>query len=374
VRRWSLGLLLLALVLGGCWDQTEVEERAYVLGVALDVPRDKGDRRKVTVAMPLVREVGAASGGGGGNKVPLISFDSIAPTIQEALVPIQNRMNRQLFFGHQKVLLFSEESARRPISPWLDFFERFSTIPRTTLIAVSRGEAGKLLSTAPPSEQLPPLYLHQLLMETANYGFGPHRTLNKLACYFESRASGILLPMVKEHKDSVEVDGSAVLKYNRLVGTMGKHETRGALWLTGEVGGGTIVTGGRGQNKLSFVIKSSRRRIKPHYRDDGITFEVRLTVEGNVEEYFGSRNVMNPRVLEQTEQEIAQVIKREITRAIGILQTDLRTDALGLGMMVRKRNPKKWQKIGEWNDYFAEHVKIELAEITVFIRRTGVLR
>lgn len=377
MRKWVLSLLLpLALACSGCWDQIEVEERAYVLGIAIDLPKKEKAERKITVAMPLVREVGAAgTGGGGGNKVPITTFAATAPTIEEALSPIQNRMNRTLFFGHQKVLIFSEESARYPLSPWLDFFERFSTISRTALIMVSKGEASKALSTAPASEQLPPLYLHQLLEDTAKFGFGPHRTLNNLACYFESRAPGILLPIIKTDKDYIEVDGSAVLKSNKLVGTLKKHETRGALWVTGEVGGGVIVLPkGKGLNKLSFQISNSRRQINAHYFEDGITFKVKVAVEGTVEEYFGSRNVMNPKILEQTEKEIGRVIKEEIKKAIKKLQKDLRTDALGLGVMVRKRNPKRWQQIGDWNDYFAEQVKIEVTDLTVFIRRTGVLR
>jgi Ger(x)C family germination protein len=379
VRKWALLLFLLALISSGCWDRIEVEERAYVLGVAIDLPKQEKAKRKITFAMPLVREVGASNTGGGGsggeNKVPLTTFDATASTIEEALLPIQNRMNRRLFFGHQKVLIISEESARLPIPPWLDFFERFSTIPRSILVAVSQGRASEALGTAPASEQLPPLYLDQLLMDSAQFGFGPHRNLNKLACYFESRASGFLLPLLKKNKDNIQIDGSAVLKQNKLVGTLDKHETRGALWLTGEVGGGTIVLArGQGLNKLSFEINDARCKMEPQYNRNGITFRAKVTVEGSIEEYFGSRNVMNPRILEQTEKEIARVIQGEIERAIARLQKELGTDALGLDMMVRKRNPKLWQTIENWNDYFVRNVKIELAELTVFIRRTGVLR
>lgn len=125
------------------------------------------------------------------------------------------------------------------------------------MVAVCQGEAAKALETSLPSEQLPPLYLHQLLKDIAQTGSAPYRTFNDLMV-LPTKRPGFMLPLIKVNKDNIEVIGSAVLKENSLAGTLTSRETRGALWLTGEVQGGVIdLPGVDGQNRLSFLIGDS---------------------------------------------------------------------------------------------------------------------
>ena len=193
--------------------------------------------------------------------------------------------------------------------------------------------------------------------------------------FAHEKRPGFMLPLIKVNKDNIEVIGSAVLKENSLAGTLTSRETRGALWLTGEVQGGVIdLPGVDGQNRLSFLIGDSRRLIRPRYTEKGITFEVKLIVEGSVEEYFGKRNVINAETTAQAEAELARQIRKEIAGTVAKLQKEFGTDALGLGEFVRKRNPKLYRQIGDWNHYFANQVEVKLTDLSVYIRRTGVLR
>jgi Ger(x)C family germination protein len=369
-------LLLLALTVSGCWDRIEIEERAYVLGMAIDLPKDNKMERKVTIAIPSVKG-GATSGssGGGSSKVQLNTFSAVAPTIYEAVMPMQNKLSKTLFFGHLKVLILSADCAGGSLAPWLDFFDRFANIPRAVMIAVCQGEADKTFKNAFSSEQLPPLYLYQLLMDTSKYGYAPHRNSNEILTYINEAGAGFLLPQIKVNKDNLEVAGSAVLKGNKMVGTLNQKETRGVLWLTGEVHGGAItLPAARGRNRLSFAIQSTKRMIKPHYKRDGINFELKIVVEGSLEEYFGNRIVLDTKTLAQIEEQLEDVVKGEIACAVEKLQSQYKTDAIGLGDYVRKWNPKRYHEAGAWNDYFAEKVKIEIPDLAVQVRRTGVLR
>ena len=74
----KIGLLLSILfMLTGCWDQEEVEDNAYVIGLGLDKSEKSDKMIKITmlIANP---EVGSMQGGGGSNEKPreLISFDA----------------------------------------------------------------------------------------------------------------------------------------------------------------------------------------------------------------------------------------------------------------------------------------------------------
>ena len=85
----------------GCWDRIEVEERAYVLGLAMDLPENEG-KRKISIAIPVVQESGAEGSGNGGGSVPLTILSSTASTVLDGLVPLQNKLNKELFLDTKK--------------------------------------------------------------------------------------------------------------------------------------------------------------------------------------------------------------------------------------------------------------------------------
>ncbi len=56
----SMVLLLCGLLLTGCWDKVEMNDRAYVISLALD---DLGDLLEVTYTIPNLPVITSQSGG-----------------------------------------------------------------------------------------------------------------------------------------------------------------------------------------------------------------------------------------------------------------------------------------------------------------------
>src|SRR3954451_18235179 len=115
-RKIVCKLLLLLLVvcsLTGCWDQEELEDNAYVIGLGLDPSKEEG---KIKVTMLIANpEVGSMQGGGGSIEKPreIISFD--ANDFITAKGTANAIISRDISFDLLSVILVSEEFAKDPL-------------------------------------------------------------------------------------------------------------------------------------------------------------------------------------------------------------------------------------------------------------------
>jgi spore germination protein KC len=122
-------------LLTGCWDRLEIEERAVVLGISVDVAGPSADKEEdeisylagsysaphnemirvaVQIALPgkIPLGPGESGGGKGGARQTVWVIDVVGNTIDDALMNLQQQISGRLFFGHLRVIVVSEELAK----------------------------------------------------------------------------------------------------------------------------------------------------------------------------------------------------------------------------------------------------------------------
>lgn len=170
-------LLVLVCSLTGCWDQEELEDNAYVIGLGLD-PSEQKEKIKVTmlIANP---EVGTAQGGGGSIEKPreVISFDAIdfvtAKGTANAII------SRDISYDLLKVILVSEEFAKDPkFVPTIYDTLRDKEIRLDSYLAVSKEKASDyFVKNEPKMETRPHKYFQFMINHGIANGFIPDSTL-----------------------------------------------------------------------------------------------------------------------------------------------------------------------------------------------------
>ncbi|MBP1933911.1 Ger(x)C family spore germination protein [Ammoniphilus resinae] len=105
-------LLFLAIVflLSGCWDRSELENKAYVIGLGIDRSKYEG---KIKVTMLIANpEVGSMQGGGGSSEKPreIITLEAI--DIITAKSTANAVISREISYELLKVIIVSEEFAK----------------------------------------------------------------------------------------------------------------------------------------------------------------------------------------------------------------------------------------------------------------------
>ncbi|MDY8026334.1 Ger(x)C family spore germination protein, partial [Paenibacillus polymyxa] len=126
-------VLLVPMLLSGCWERQELNEMAFVLGMGLD-KAESGYKVTLQVVIPSAI-ASQAAGGTGGAGVPVIVSSFTVPTIYEAQRKYNLVSARASYYGHIRILVIGEELARAGIKEVLDMLKR-SREPRNDFYAM----------------------------------------------------------------------------------------------------------------------------------------------------------------------------------------------------------------------------------------------
>ncbi|MDG0790971.1 Ger(x)C family spore germination protein [Cohnella ginsengisoli] len=392
--------LLAAALLCGCWDRTEIEDRAIVLGISIDKASPEAESEEEPVshyvkglgppASDLIRVgvqlalpgriplgPGETGGGGGGNdpQKTVWVLDVVGHSVNDALMNLQQELSAKLFFGHLRVIVISEEMARFGLENVNDYFHRNSEVRRMAWMMVAKGEALALMKASPKLERVPSLYLMTTLDEGIRMGKFPQDYIG----IFWSRKSKLgqegFLPYVELRKNqTLQIQGLALFQGSRMVGATMPLDIAVYMALKGNNPGG-----------YSAFVKVKGTEVMTHvtHREAKTTFEIRdgkpyfkfnTAFELNLEEKINNElNIQDPSVIRDIEESQSKGAVKLITSFLEKTQA-LGSDVLGLGEYVRAKAPDYWNRNvrtkERWQRMYKE-IEYEI-HIEMKIRRIGM--
>ncbi len=111
-------VIMFSLLLTGCWGSSEVDTLAINVAIGLD---KAGDKCKVSSQIINPRAIAV---GENANESPVILFEKEGVDIDEAMLKMTSKSSRKLFNLHLRMLVISEEVARRGIKNVVEYFLR----------------------------------------------------------------------------------------------------------------------------------------------------------------------------------------------------------------------------------------------------------
>jgi len=109
---------MFSLLLTGCWGSSEIDTLAINVAIGLD---KAGDKCKVSSQIINPRAIAV---GENANESPVILFEKEGVDIDEAMLKMTSKSSRKLFNLHLRMLVISEEVARRGIKNVVEYFLR----------------------------------------------------------------------------------------------------------------------------------------------------------------------------------------------------------------------------------------------------------
>lgn len=377
----------LTFLIAGCWDRTEVNDLAVVLGTALDMSEDG----LIEVTLSLAVPGGGTTPGstsGRANLPPTVSIRGRGRTVTDAISLIQTKVSRNLLFSHNAIILIGEELARQGIVSHLDFFSRNREPRIRALIGVVPGKAGHVFDAAPPIQRLTPLAVESIALMR-------HSVLSTVRDFLIAEASDGEEPLLarvelvsgeathpvngggppsseREHLVPA-ITGGAVFKGGKLVGFLDQEEVRGALWIRNELERGTVTIPVVEQGAwVSLEVVRSTSRIEPRLKGDQITMWVKIITESDLDSNSADLDLKDPTVIRLVQERVAAVIEERMRTTVEIAQHQFKSDILRFGEAVRRADPKRWNSLRErWDEVFP-NVEIQF-DVQIFIRRTGLI-
>ncbi len=159
-------MLVLPLVLCGCYDSTETDALATVMAVGVDKSQTEG-YKKYTFA---VADSGSFAEPGKGEGSSLICFTSEGRDIDSAVYHMSEKISKELSFSHLSAIIFSKGPASEGMYDEIDYFERKISVRPQTMLALTDTESEKYLKGLKPVlESNPEKYFQSMFREGDTY-------------------------------------------------------------------------------------------------------------------------------------------------------------------------------------------------------------
>lgn len=383
----KLACIVLAAIglLTGCWDRVDIDNRLFVLGWAVDVAKGeeaKLGRYRFTAEMPIVPQGvepggggGSGGGGGGGGQGGMLQATRVETIIADsnfgAIRMMADRSSKVLFFGHTMVLIISEEAARTGINKLLDLFSRDPETQRPIKVFITPGCASDVFKARPKVDNIPSIYVNNIFINMRKTSRMINSNLNRINMSIRQK-TGFLVPKLVPGKDDLKVAGAAVFREDKFRGWLDEDETVAANIVLNMAKGGALDVKVNGR-LVTYEIINSHTEIRLERRGDSFEFYIETLLEGNIGDVFSNTRMhMDDRSIKQVDAAVSKAAKQMIDNLIQRSQTELATDFLKFGNVVRAKAPDYWKTHQDtWQEDYC-HIPVN-TKVHVRTRRFGLL-
>ncbi|CAM4013076.1 Ger(x)C family spore germination protein [Lederbergia lenta] len=367
----SLGSLCVILLtipfLSGCWDSLDIEKRATVLGLAIDkidsdslnedhithfpntLPNSDQEMIRLTaqISVPGRIPLGPQSGGGGGEQEPVWVVTANGHTLEDALLNLQQELADELFLGHLRIIVISEELAKEGIERFNDYLRRQPEVRRTAWMAVSQEEAAKYMEVAPKLERVPTLYLTYMVKNAVDLGKFPKGDIGIFWRSLSSKGQDAYLPYLKiKGSQNIEMKGLSFFKDDKMKGIIDPIEIGSYMSVLGYSEGGYGAFIKVPGTEESVLVRAVRRksRMKSTIKNGKPVIRIKIQYESEiVENENDTIKLDNSKLLRQIEKKATKDVTNSLNNLIRKMQEE-ESDIFGFGEQIRAKHPTYWRK------------------------------
>lgn len=363
VRRVGICILSCSLILTGCWDRKEINDVAFLLLTAVD-EGPKPDSFHVVAQIAIPARMGTSqSGAAKVQENPFITIPYDTKNLDHGRMMLERQLSRDLSASHRRVIVIGDSMARKGVKEMLDEWTRNPRNRLRTFIVISKNmKAEDFVKASYPLESYPAEVLRELIKRkmkapstlrdfiiTATLPGGqPVASAFTLAPKFTASSIAIF----KDYKLVGYVDGLEAVYLNSLL----RRKAFGAVKVK--------LPKYKGDVAIQFTKLKAEGKVKlvngkPH-------FQYKIRMEGIIQESTLNIDLANPAYIEKLNKAMENQMKGEYQALLKKLQTQFKSDSIGLGTMIYRTYPDYWKKIEkDWPNLFPKQ-KVEwniMAEI-----------
>ncbi|MFD2171289.1 Ger(x)C family spore germination protein [Tumebacillus lipolyticus] len=367
---WSRGLLVVLLLLSplgvsGCWDRIEMNDLAWVMATGIDEAEDGKIRMTLQIATPA----NGSSDSPKGKSDQFIVQSAVGKNLHDAQQKIENRMSRQLYEGHRRIILIGEDLAKRGIKNILDQYSRDPLSRLRSYILVAKDKrAQEMLQLKYPFEKAPAEAIREMALSNNGLGVTLRDFLISATSLDISPVMGVI---EAEGGKNMHLAGTAIFQNFQLCGYLDEKETRQLLWLRGEMANRLFTSSIPNKGEVAIEMTALQQKLEAMPEESPIKFDVKLKVRAMVHENDTPFNLLSPPNIALIEQSIAKDMEGQIAKTIAQVQQKYKADVFGFGQELHRHHPRAWRAHRDrWEELFPT------AEINVSVQidleRTGL--
>lgn len=377
-NRLGLGvsLIMLPLLLTGCWSRVEVNDRIFVTGMLVDAG-DKEDEIKLTLGFPMPSRMTRLQGVTGGDSNPYATVTKTGKSIAAAYRKIQSEHSRQINWGQNRIILVGDKMARRGLRPILEFVLRQPSFQSKAYVYLISGEATSMEDVIPVPERFPSKLLRELAAQRSIIDTKVRDLLLGEPDLSDGLIGRLKVEKVEMTSEKGKIgkrvinDGAGIIKDEKLIGYYDLKQMRGALWIMGHMENALISVASPTDGKtVDFMIVKAKSKIKVETQGDRVLFRIQIDALDDVVSSASDIDLLIPAQIKKLEAMLNNQLKDRIVEVLEKSQR-MGADVCQLGNYLDWYKPSIWKQWKvDWHRHYVNDVDFKV-ETDVRIKRLG---
>lgn len=374
----KLIMLILLILLTGCFGKVEIDELPIVSALGVD-KCEEGFKVSTQVIRPKV--VGRVQQGIQGANV--FMFTTNGESVNEALRKMSVYYKNKVFLGHMQLLVFGEDYAKEGVKDAIEyFFESPLTRQRFLIAIVKEGKAEDLLKIQTPMLDTPATEINASIENNAKYygnsviTYADEVYASSLSREFNVAITGLKVEGDPEEgsdnknlesidiKAKIKVSGVGLFRDDKLIGWLDDEETIGYNRIRGLLKS-TVHTVYLDEEDITSI-ETNSAKIKREIKiiDDIPEITINYKVTGVVPS-VSTNKFLEKEEISHLEEQTVKIIKETMEKALSKIK-EYKIDAFFLGEIINDKFPKYWEKVKDNFSEIIPHIKMNF-NVTVTI-------
>lgn len=357
-------LIIIPMMLSGCWDQKIFEKIAFTLEIGIEKSKEEGKY--------LITETSPAIGAKEQFGIEIVSTSS--EIMRGAIENVTKMSSREVEGGKIQQVLFSEDVAREGIHDFLEIFSRDPELPLISWVVVVEGSPKGMFEKASDFKDIPgpALYINQLIMDNVKDMNTPKTRIYNFEINYFAPGIDPVTPLIRLEENDILVVGSAVFSGDRMVGRLDNVRTAMLLCMTANPESGLLSYAApfppempKGdKDKFAVTLTDIKRKIEVKIENSRPIVDLKLSFNAYMEEYVWDAlsKESNQKIVEE---QLSDSIKKDCMETLDYLR-QVGSDPIGIGELVRARYYDYWKDMDWINIYkdaqFNMDVEVNITE------------
>jgi len=360
----------ISVTMTGCWNYRGADKMETVKGVAIDMGPKNGT---YLLTFEIINLSDAA--GREGEVMPEL-VESVGTTIYDAIRKANNKLSSKLYFSQMQTLIINQTLAKEQgISPLIEWFLHDNEARELINVVISGEKTAKeLFNMKPISVDFVGQEICEIIDKDryvlsyikSNFIYEVYNCLNR-----DGIALTLPIFMIVQNgeKPTIQADGSAVFKKDKMIGNIPAEIVHFSLFVTDEIDKGILTTDLNNDVALEIM----KTKTKSSISFDGKKIKIKINVQSSVMalEIPPGTDMLDVTSVKKISASAQNRLVQKMHESIKYVQTEYQKDVFGFGKMIYEKNHKLWHKLSkDWDVYF-KNAEVEIKS-NIFIRSSGM--
>ncbi|QNK89127.1 Ger(x)C family spore germination protein [Sporosarcina sp. resist] len=378
VMLYSCVLIVITLLMTGCWSKKELNEFAIVVAVGIDKVEEEYE-----VTVQIVNPSEIASNKSNGGRTPVVLYHAKGGSVFDAIRKLSTITPRKPYLSHLGMMILGEELAEEGIAQTLDLFARDQEIRGNFLVAVSdQAPAKDILSILSPLEKIPANKMYNSLKNSSEvFATSTPTKFDDLLKDLEGKGKNTVLTTIRimgnpeEGASNANVEktrpaaylhypGMAVFKNEKMVGLLNEEESKGYSYIKDMVKSTATIIACPEEGTITTEVMDSKTKVNGKMVKGKPSIELEIHSNQNVAEVDCPINLGKEKTIAELDKISSKTLKGIVTNTLDTIQNKYEADVFGFGEAIHRADPKAWKKLEkDWENIFSElevHVKVDV--------------